>query len=450
VRVLVLGGILIATLAVAGLAVRSQRLAQEALAADRDAATLAEAERLAARSATGPLDVSLLLAAQAVRLADTSATRGRLAALLAEHPRVERVGRFVGFPRDAALSAQGRTVSFRTEDDLVAWSIGPDTQPRVIQDVPEEWGAWRSTSPFPLESAVLGAGLLDGVPWLRIVSAVDGSSRPILDGDAIGGVPVAGAARPNGSRFLVLVAEPDAAAPISSRWRVIEVDPFAGTRQDTGISGTFPAPPLALVADFAHDAGSFVLWGEGGGDTALRVDLDGGVTPLQVSSRPSRSPALRVLPSGVAQLWTDGVITVLDRSGTPIQELGAHGSAVYDVAVAPDGAWAVSAGAGGAVVLWRVDSSTGRWSERERLPGHLGGVVSAEVDPSGWNLVTVAEDETVISWDMSPVGAPPVISTDTSVLLDRACAIVARDLTPAEWARYLPDRSYAPTCTDLR
>ena len=44
------------------------------------------------------LDLALLLAAQAVRLAETSETRGRLAALLAEHPRVERVGRFTGFP----------------------------------------------------------------------------------------------------------------------------------------------------------------------------------------------------------------------------------------------------------------------------------------------------------------------------------------------------------------
>jgi WD40 repeat protein len=236
---------------------------------------------------------------------------------------------------------------------------------------------------------------------------------------------------------------------MSSRWRVIEVDAATGTRQDTGVGGSFPAPPLALVADFAHDAGSFVLWAEGGGDTALRVDLDDGQTPLQVSSRRSRSPALRVLPSGAAQLWTDGVVTVLDRGGTPIQELDAHGSAVYDIAVSPDATWAVSAGEGGAVVLWRVDPSTGRWSERERLPGHVGGVVGAEVDGSGWTLVTVAEDETVISWDMSPVAAPSVSSTNTSVLLDRACAIVARDFTPAEWARYLPDRSYAPTCTDL-
>lgn len=157
-----------------------------------------------------------------------------------------------------------------------------------------------------------------------------------------------------------------------------------------------------------------------------------------------------MFPTGVAQLWTDGVVTTLDRSGTPIQELDAHGSAVYDVVVSPDGTWAVSAGAGGVVVLWGVDPRTGRWSERERLPGHVGGVAGVEVDWSGRTLVTVAEDRTAISWDMSPAGAPPLPGADTSALLDRACAIVARDLTPAEWARYLPDRPYAPTCTDLR
>jgi hypothetical protein len=79
----------------------------------------------------------------------------------------------------------------------------------------------------------------------------------------------------------------------------------------------------------------------------------------------------------------------------------------------------------------------------------VGGVVGAEVDASGRILVTVAEDRTAISWDMSPVVAPAPPSTDVEALLTRACGIVARDLTPTEWARYLPDRSYAPTCTDL-
>jgi len=39
---------------------------------------------------------------------------------------------------------------------------------------------------------------------------------------------------------------------------------------------------------------------------------------------------------------------------------------------------------------------------------------------------------------------------DPSVWLDEACAIVAgRDLTPAEWDRYLPGRDDQPTCSDL-
>ena len=32
--------------------------------------------------------------------------------------------------------------------------------------------------------------------------------------------------------------------------------------------------------------------------------------------------------------------------------------------------------------------------------------------------------------------------------LDAACAIVARDFTPDEWRRYLPERPWEPTCTD--
>jgi hypothetical protein len=33
--------------------------------------------------------------------------------------------------------------------------------------------------------------------------------------------------------------------------------------------------------------------------------------------------------------------------------------------------------------------------------------------------------------------------------MSRACAIVGRDFTPVEWERYLEDRQYEPTCSDL-
>jgi hypothetical protein len=38
---------------------------------------------------------------------------------------------------------------------------------------------------------------------------------------------------------------------------------------------------------------------------------------------------------------------------------------------------------------------------------------------------------------------------ETAVELREACAIVGRDLTAAEWDRYLPGRPHRPTCTDL-
>jgi hypothetical protein len=38
---------------------------------------------------------------------------------------------------------------------------------------------------------------------------------------------------------------------------------------------------------------------------------------------------------------------------------------------------------------------------------------------------------------------------DHAVWVQEACAAVGRDFTRSEWERYLPDRPYRPTCTDL-
>jgi hypothetical protein len=38
---------------------------------------------------------------------------------------------------------------------------------------------------------------------------------------------------------------------------------------------------------------------------------------------------------------------------------------------------------------------------------------------------------------------------EPSVWLAEACDIVGRDLTHDEWDRYLPDRPYRRTCSDL-
>jgi WD40 repeat protein len=109
------------------------------------------------------------------------------------------------------------------------------------------------------------------------------------------------------------------------------------------------------------------------------------------------------LSSGAAVTWGDGGITLVDRAGAVVQDLDVPGSEIGDVALAPDGTWGVTVGQGG-VVLWDVDKSTGRWSERESLQGHAGDAISAEIDPSGDRLVTASTDNVLIVWDVGPDG----------------------------------------------
>ena len=82
-----LAAVLVVALLAAGLTVVAQQRAQEA-------SLVADANRLAALSTTaGRPDVSLLLAAQAVRLADTPETQDGLLTALIEHRRAERGSR---------------------------------------------------------------------------------------------------------------------------------------------------------------------------------------------------------------------------------------------------------------------------------------------------------------------------------------------------------------------
>jgi hypothetical protein len=54
------------------------------------------------------------------------------------------------------------------------------------------------------------------------------------------------------------------------------------------------------------------------------------------------------------------------------------------------------------------------------------------------DLVILGDQEWVMSYPMTP-----------SAWLRAACEIAGRDLTRAEWDRYLPGHPYTTTCTDL-
>jgi WD40 repeat protein len=352
------------------------------------------------------------------------------------------------------LTGGGRTLSYGIGTAVVSWELGSHAVPHVIMDIPGAWGDWVTTAPSPTKEELMAAGVKDGVPWLRMVTTA-GDARMLLRGDQIDGWPLDGAISADGGRILLVVAKPDDVAPnTSSDWKLLDVAVADGSTRNTGVSGTFHAPLEFLAADFADDARSFVLW-DSQGLAATRVDVAGGRSvPVTPHSRPAVMTGFRALPSGAAQLWDDGIVTLVDGDGAILEELDAHEQQVRDVVVAPDGTWAVTAGNGGKVWRWAVDPSTGRWSRPEPLPGHRGDVVGVDVDATGRTLFTVGLDSTVITWDMSGsfgVGDDGASRPFTypQAWLAKACAVTGRDLSSGEWKRYLPDMPWEPTCSDL-
>ncbi|SDY30791.1 hypothetical protein SAMN05660209_02512 [Geodermatophilus africanus] len=103
-----------------------------------------------------------------------------------------------------------------------------------------------------------------------------------------------------------------------------------------------------------------------------------------------------------------------------------------------DGETVVVAALNGTVSLFDVDRGLLR---APPLPA------SDEVAESHVHLLPGAAEELVaFSWELPGRRYP----LEPAAWLAEACAIVARDLTPTEWDRYLPGRPYEPTCSDLR
>ncbi|TFV91549.1 hypothetical protein E4P40_05845 [Blastococcus sp. CT_GayMR20] len=403
-----LASVLVVALVATGLAVRAQGNAQQA-------SLVADANRLAALSTTaGRPDVSLLLAAQAVRLASTPETQDGLLAALTEHRRAERVVAFEGDPFALHLAARGQGLFFYAGDQLMSGRTDPGSAPPVVVDGTEELTelGWRVTAPSPTQDVLLAAGWDhnggpddDAFEWVRTIDP-DGSTRLILEGAAVGGFPVGGAFSADGRRIHLLVALTDEADPqFASRWSLTDIDAADGTVRDTGIGGYLPAPVDALSGHFTDDGSSAVLWDTGGTAAPVLIDLTGGRT---AAARPERrsvaSLDVRAIPSGAAQIWEDGAVTRYDGGGAPVQQLAAHREPVRDVVVAPDGTWAVTVGDAAAVVIWDIHPETGSWLQRDALTGHEGDVVEASIDPAGRRLVTMSRDRTVISWDMTADG----------------------------------------------
>lgn len=102
-----------------------------------------------------------------------------------------------------------------------------------------------------------------------------------------------------------------------------------------------------------------------------------------------------------------------------------------------DGRTAVAANEDGSVALFDTERGVVRGVP---LPGavDIGPAATYVVPDPGREVVVLGERPTVMRYP-----------TDPAVWLREACAVAGRDLTRAEWERYLPGREWQPTCSDL-
>ncbi|MBI1880147.1 MAG: hypothetical protein HYR94_18325, partial [Chloroflexi bacterium] len=109
------------------------------------------------------------------------------------------------------------------------------------------------------------------------------------------------------------------------------------------------------------------------------------------------------------------------------------GDGVFSVAFSPDGTWLASGSADGMVWLWPVNQPE---AAPVLLSGHSGSVDSVAFSPDGAWLASGSLDGTVRLW---------LYHIDT--LAEIGCRYVRRNLSQAEWNRYMPPgRAYHQTC----
>jgi WD40 repeat protein/tRNA A-37 threonylcarbamoyl transferase component Bud32 len=359
----------------------------------RDAETAQLAQRLGAQALVDEdLDLSLLLARQAVEIDDSPQTRGYVLATLRRSPAAIGIMHGAGAQlRAVAVSADAKTLA------VLGGGTGLllyDT--RTYEQIGDPLPYYNTES---LAYSPDGRTLAVGGEYVRLVDARTGTQ---LAETAVDGVAMRTAFTKDGSRLVVLVTPGPitdlggAGARITIR-DAATLEPTGPTIEPEAFVGAYVgfqyAPPhFVLTADdrslvTASEDGELAWWDLRSGKKTRTIPIETGLHALALS------------PDGLtAAVGIDRGIQLVDvRTGDVRRTTGGSGGSPTWALFSPDGKTVVSTNLDGTVSLWDAESAT----PRETLRGHWNSVQQPVFSPDGKTLYTVSADGSAIAWDMT-------------------------------------------------
>ena len=360
----------------------------------QDAETAQLAQRLGAQALVEEdLDLSLLLARQAVAIDDSPHTRGYLlqdllrspAAIGVMHgPDADGAG---GLVRAIAVSPDGKTLAVGGQGGLLLFDARTFEQTGDLRSV----ATFVESVAYSPDGRVLAVGADDGVRLL------DADTHEQIGATYVNGSGSRLAFTRDGSR-LVVVASLDERPGAIWILDASTLEPVGAPIEPRNFEGQwfYPYwinPSVALSADgrtivSTSRDGRVIWWDLARRKPKLTVKVEAGYRAVAMS------------PDGrTAAIGIDKRVLFVDvPTGATWESRSVLPANPNWLLFSPDGKTLVSTGSDGAVTVWDVASRT----IRETLRGHSEVVWQPVFSPDGNTLYTASNDGTAIAWDLTP------------------------------------------------